>query len=178
MNRTKTILKLKKIIMKGHIPQRGNVQYTPYFEDKINCFIHCLNLSNEQLQEISFDEYDKGNISNFKCKNEEDGEKKLLSFIKRTGLKIEESSKTPLKPNQWKIALYFESLSANVKQTSGDKTIDYHFLINTKNNNWTSKESFRGRVSEYNHLPQNIPLTPFSYYNLYKTYTITNEFAK
>lgn len=182
MNRTATIKKLEQIFKKGYIPSRQREPY--YFLSPSgfdfgvfgNCFEHaCFNLTNAHFVEYNFTIDDYFNFTRFyeqTLNPELDCINKMANFITNTGLKFEKAlDKMTLKPNQWKVALYFsKSLS------------DFHFLLKENDNLWSSKLAYEPFVERYKKLPKSLYYTSkekHSYsYKLYDTFILTNKNAE
>ena len=175
MNNKEMILKnLNEIFRKGYVPARGSESYRVHLSngerasEMVNCLEHaCFNLTNEQLDKCCLNKND----SNFCCDTEpsyvnEEYENSLLGLIKSVGLKVNRCKENAvLKENQWKVALYFED---------SDVFRDFHFMLQEKNNMWSSKQGVLDNVELYDEPP----LVFKKYYVKYGTYKITNPYIQ
>ena len=177
----KTILKLKKVFMLGYCPERKGESYSfvnPYtdinYYQQINCFAHaCFNLTNQQITSNCFE---KNDIDSFKnliddyWEEDKSIERKLTTFVRKTGLKIEEcSDEEDLEENQWRVALYF---------FTGYFFRDFHFLLNEKDGSWSSKYGTEDVLEFFENRPDEFVVEKYGdHYQYYGTYKITNPYA-
>ena len=169
--RKQTLLKLNKIFKAGYIPSRNKKEdYASkdnMFKKITNCFEHaCFNLTNEQLKH-----FDKKDFENFFClpnlKNTELSREEIYNIVKHsitsTGLKVK-SAEEELKPNEWKVAMYFS-----------EHEIDLHFLLQEKDGSWSGKFGELEKVDRFQILPLKIYRT-HTEYTLYKVFAIVNPY--
>ena len=177
---SKSILKkLRKIFKKGYIPSRGYESYE-YIPTKFylpvgqlgNCFTHaCFNLKNEHYEKYKISKSEFESLRNLDTYGGsiEDIRKELFDFVSKAGLTFEKCEPdTPVKPNQWKVAYYFDI---------GDWP-DFHFLLQEKNGTWNDKISTTNHMNFYSSAPNRIYHTNESDYYLQGFYIITNPYAK
>lgn len=181
MNRREMIEKFSSIIKTGYTPSRGTKKYI-YLNKlcnkkinhgiRINCFLHCFNFTNEQIERLNLDRT-SDEIVSFGIDLAHKAERKALSFLRATGLIVKPCTniKAPLSNNQWRIAFYNEE-----DFDEGEECNNWHFLLQEKNGKWTSKQGFSGDVTIYNKLPEKIA-KPFTPWVLRNTYVVTNPYA-
>ncbi|MBE7073889.1 MAG: hypothetical protein E7379_02220 [Clostridiales bacterium] len=176
-----TILKLKKIFSLGYLPSRGDESYTLLHRDtniefsKIaNCLAHSFfNLTNEQLEDFNL--FDSGTFRWFYLdENDERALDRVLEFVEKTGLKVEETSlEQDLAPNQWKVAVYF--------RVRENKNVipDFHFILQEKDGVWSSKEGAFPTIDYFQHPPEMFYSAYGSHfqYKLYGYLMVTNARA-
>ena len=172
----------------GYVPSRGSQSYSfvnqksgePFYLNA-NCFAHaCFNLTNEKMQEINLGYNDALSFADHVTlfSSIYDIEESLLKFIKATGLKIRQINNfdpiinlpTLLKNNEWKVALYF---------CKNGSFKDFHFFLQEKDGNWSSKYGFNNNIEIFNKLPEKYCVNneykdTYYYHN---TYLITNPYA-
>ena len=177
----KAILKLKDIILSGHVPAREleEYTYTTSYNQKVskmvNCFGHAVfNLTNEELEKIYFTEKEGHIFGDIWCDTfipTEFVENQLLKIIKKTGLTIatlppviKPNEKLRLKNNQWRVTLYIDCSDKLGK--------DFHFFLQEKNHSWTAKQGYSDKIEHFEKLPKQ-----YNDYDYYKSYIITNPYA-
>lgn len=175
------IKQLQNIFKRGYIPSRHNTSYSGQtangekIENLTNCFTHCLNITNEDLQQMNLT---KETASWIKIEtvtyddyflDEEKTAENLFDYVRKVGLEVEEFPVDGiLKKNEWRVALYFRyPLFDNG---------DYHFLLQEKDGSWTEKVGKSPTVSSLSSLPKKIH--GYFGYDFYKTYKITNPYAE
>ena len=177
---TKTIIKkLESVFKKGYIPARKDetYQYIPTASylptgNLGNCFTHaCFNLLNEHYEKlnITYSEFNSLRNLSLERKSIEQIREELFEIIEKVGLKFQScEANTPIKPNQWKVAYYFDM---------GEVT-DYHFLLQEADGTWSDKLSITKIVRHYPEPPKSIYHGTNGAYYLQGFYLITNPFAQ
>ena len=151
------IKKLYKIFKDGYRPARGGEPYDFFYkETAIGLYTNCLGHAMFNLTNAQFADYDirppRYITENYYCgfidsiddlDYDYNADKYLLdvekifgeieTFVRETGLKIEECSETfaPEDFNSWKVACYLSEGLA-----------DYHFMLQEQNGVWSSKNGF------------------------------------
>lgn len=101
-----------------------------------NCYAYALGVD----LYLGYRIIDLGEISgmNYNMRNKDDLKTALIFDVARLNLNIEEVDPSIVLPdeNSWLIAMFMTSFYTDGK---GGKTMDYHFLRKTKNENWTHK---------------------------------------
>lgn len=180
VEKNKGVLKIKKIFALGYLPSRGYQSYLPIckhsqkpYAYQVNCFAHaCLNLTNQQLEELKLDNCDTYifDIKSYSYQPQEEIQKTFTKRIKRFGLIAEQCEKDyiPEKENQWKVALYF-GFSRHCLD------YDYHFLKQEKDGSWSSKIGWGcDELDILSALPDTYNSPSGTDYQLQQTYIITN----
>ena len=174
--------KLRQVFKDGYRPARGNESYDVMLNNgakayiMVNCLGHIFNLRNQQFNDYQIMPYKMyGTFDGIGFNKHKKAAKRMLDFIKETGLKVEECdpNKTITDFKSWKIALYFED---------SEYRKDFHYLLAETPQLWSSKVGYRPFVEHiYTTTPPSIyrnqidnDTTPYEFYAAYK---ITNPNA-
>ena len=170
MNKS-TIKKLNEIFKLGHLPSRNGEDYSIMTFEFINCFAHaCLNLTDKEIVDFDISEMNSREFGNFFRRTKEDTSQQIINTLTQAGLKVEPCDQDKvLKPNQWKVALYFEFFHTINK--------DFHFLIQEKDGSWSGKVGYSRKCHIFNYLPKEIEAGK-CFYLYYGTYCLTNPYAE
>lgn len=188
IDRTQTILKLRKVFKLGYFPNRGENNYlgrtkqgykTAYLT---NCLGHAFfNLTDNIFEKFGFTDQDCDSFTGFY--NDKDMplyyvERAMLNFVLNTGLEIKKLDNTKLslskcilpkqtilKKNERLVALYFAPQS------------DYHFITMENSHLWTGKMGLHEYIERYSFLPKKIK-TDLNTYKFYSVYKVTYPKAK
>lgn len=170
----RAILKLKKVFKMGYYPRRGYNDYLSYVNEcptsfLVNCFAHaCFNLTDKMLQYFNFGPIETECYTiNTKIipENYSKIDQHFTEILNNVGLQVDQCNlRTKIEnKSQWKVALYFSDIEQ-----------DFHFLLQEKDNRWSSKQGWLENVSIYNNLPNIYNET----YKLFDIKKITNPNAK
>ena len=183
IERCKGLIKIQKIFKLGYLPSRESQSYTPInnktkksYGEQANCFSHaCLNLTNEQLENLNL-EYEDIYLFDIKSYNYEDTksmERTFIDRLKKFGLIAQPCpiDYIPKQENQWKVALYFGFSHASLDT-------DYHVLKQEKDGSWTSKIGWSDELETLTSLPEKYTPSSRTEYLLQGTYIITNPYAE
>ncbi len=172
MNRDGIIKKLNEIFRQGYTPSRGKEEYSVDCIDNIpiarlaNCFVHaCFNLKNDHYWDYYITSREAKQMKCFYNESDDDElvQKKLITFVKRTGLLIKPCDQNlVVRENQWKVGLYFSNWSC---------LSDYHFLLQEKDGTWSGKRGLTKLVDRFEELPQQV-----YDYELKEIFVITNPY--
>ena len=178
---------LKDIFKGGYMPSRGEEPYDRWFF--VGSFDHAaFNLTNAQLEKVEpmatringVRSMEANLCEGFIAEPRTTGqgwqqtEQNFLDYIKQTGLMVEECKEdAEYNPAyQWKIAYYREIVNFEMK--------DILFLRQEKENRWSAKVG--NRVEYFCIPPQHINFSNLfgekREYSKFKTYIITNPYAK
>ena len=184
VERCQGVLRIKELFKKGYFPARGSQSYLAVckstneaYSHQINCFAHaCLNLTNEQLEQLNLDRLDRCtfDIKTYQYEPQERIEQTFTKRVKRFGLEAHLCERNFLitKQNQWKVALYFGTSPRTLD-------VDYHFLKQEKNGVWTSKVSWGlDEIECFDSLPDTYYSPSGVEYHLHNTYIITNPYIE
>lgn len=191
------IKKLNTVFKNGYVASRGGQTYRYFIDDDTtlkvgklaNCFEHaCFNLKNEHFESLditpseasqTFGRY--GGLFNYRLMldgdhliDEDEIKDALFSIIKNVGLEYRLCLPSSLtKSNEWKVAFY---LADDPESRSGH---DFHFLLNEKNNTWSSKEGWStDKLQIFKDFPGELISSHGLDYKLENVYIITNPFAE
>lgn len=171
--------KLKTVVSMGHTPRRQMENYfftTQANQDIcscVNCFAHaCFNLSNEEIEKLGITESQGqffGTFNSDFTTPDEGLERQVVSFVEKTGLEMKpllKQSET-LNRNQWKVAMYIDHSGLSLFGK------DFHFFLQEQDGSWSHKRGYFSNVERKEIIGER-----YQKYDYYKTYVITNPYAR
>ncbi len=182
IDRGKTLEKLYMVFKGGYRPSRLLQSYYDVTVDQkfadvsqiTNCLAHAFfNLTNDILLDYGFTKEDKETFRNWQG-DESTIFDDVVHFVRDTGLKVEECSKTIIlkDPKSWLVHAYFRPEDEPWAKK------DFHFVLDESPAGksvpfYTHRLGFRNEVMAFQGVPEKI----FFGYTYHATYTVTNPNA-